>query len=643
MLGWLTDSLDAATTQQVLQALATFVLSTKPIMAAALLGLTGLAAPALAQRIKSSPRRRLPLRGNGIPRALAAYAAQLPSNALRIDFDVEAARAALTALAAQRKNASKAQRERILEALYAAAFGDFALARGVFEDIVEKEEARWRRQRPKLAAAVRHAGTLARIKDPDEALVAFAHACDLEPTNETSLMMLSKLMIETGRPNEAEPILDRLIHLSERASNPHGLVYGLIFRGDSRVSSGKLALAAIDYERASEICRGQPQSEAPDIEWQRPLALAQGRLGGILLRQDKPSQAFERFETAHRIHEELGRAAPTNLDALRDLSGSCDRIGDFHLAQGDLEAAFKTFCDARGVGQRLADSNPGHTELQRDFAVSCSRVGEVLRTMRRYAEALEAFRSDLAISSRLAEAAPADARRQRDLAVSYANVGDMLCALGAPQEALVSFEAARKILEPLSEASPDDEARAHELALMHTRVGTACAKLNRYEDALEAFESVLADAIKRAHAVPQDASRQRDLAQAHTRIGTLHLDAAKLEDAVSSFDLARKVVEGIAEPEVESIELRRELALCHGRIALARARSDARDDALEAFQAGHSLLAGLNGGSEVLVADDKAWFAGQIAALEVTHPFTLQPLRLSQKSSDAPEEEAKTP
>lgn len=642
MLGWLTDNFDAAATRHALQALASFVVSGEALATALVLGLIGFAAAILAIRAKpGSPS--FPSKESDLARATAAYRAQLPAGATRMDFEIANAEAALMALVAQRKSAGKAQRASLAVALSKAAEGDFDPARSVFEDIVAKEKSRWRPQRPKMAAALRHLGTCARITDADAARAAFAGACELEPTNETSLTMLAKLQLEAGRLTEAEPVLDRLVSLADRDSDPHALVYGLILRGDCRAMQGRLASAAGDYQRSSEICRGQPQGSEPSLDWQRPLALAYGCLGDVLLRQKKPDEAFEQFEAAHRIQEQLVRDAPASIDTLRDLAGSCDRIGDLQLLNGDVEAALKSFGDARSLAQRLAEANPGHAELQRDFAVSCCRIGEVLRLMGRLPEALEAFRDDLAISSRLADAAPADEHCQRDLAVSYANVGDILCALGHAHEALVSFEAAKAILSRLHESAPSDEVREHELALMHTRVGSAHAKLNAHTDALEAYNAVLANAEARAEATPDDSARLRELAHAHTRIGNLHLAAGKLDHAVESFDAAREIVERIPEANGESVELRRERALCHGRIAMARARSDARDDALAAFQAGHNLLAGLNGGSEVLVADDKAWFAGQIAALEVTQTFTFRPLSAPKSPADMAEPQVAPP
>lgn len=641
MLGWLTENLDAAATTHALHALATLAASSQTIVMAAVFAFFGLAGAMVGARMR--PGNGAPSKDTELNRALSAYAAQLPSGSLHTSFEIANAEAALNALGAQRKTAGKAQRAELGTALQSASEGDFEPARALFEEMATKEGSRWRRQRPKLATALRHLGTCARLKEPDSAFAAFSKACELEPTNETALMMQAQLLLEAHEPAQAEPILDRLVRLADRDSDPHALVYGLILRGDCRAKLGKLASATMDYERVCEICRAQPRTDETALAWQRPLALAHASLGTMLLIQSKTADAQAHFKLAYAIQSELAGSEPGNIDVLRDLAVTCDRIGDLLLADGDTEGALSSFAESRAIAQRLSENYPRHEELQRDFAVSCSRMGEVLRSLRRLPEALEAFRHDLAISCRLADAAPGDENRQRDLAVAYANVGDMLCALGNPRDALVSFEAAMELLETLRRTAPDDEMRDHELALMRTRIGTAHAKLNAHAEALEAFSAVLTNAKSRAEATPQDAERQHELARAYTRIGNLHLDAAQLDSAVANFDAARQIVERIPEGESENVELRRERALCHGRIALARARGDARDDALAAFHAGHTLLAGINGGNEGLVADDKAWFAGQIAALEVTHSFTFLPVEAKEKPLNGAEHDPTRP
>ena len=130
------------------------------------------------------------------------------------------------------------------------------------------------------------------------------------------------------------------------------------------------------------------------------------------------------------ISRRLAEQDPSNAGWQRELAVAHSRVGGVLQAQGRLEAAQAAFDQDLAISRRLAEQDPSNAGWQRDLAVAHSRVGGVLQAQGRLEAAQAAFDQDLAISRRLAEQDPSNAGWQQELAVAYSRVGGVLQAQG---------------------------------------------------------------------------------------------------------------------------------------------------------------------------------------------------------------------
>ena len=122
------------------------------------------------------------------------------------------------------------------------------------------------------------------------------------------------------------------------------------------------------------------------------------------------AEAEASFEEYLAICRRLAELDPSNAGWQRDLAVAHSRVGGVHGARGRLAEAEASFEEYLAICRRLAELDPTNAGWQRDLAVAHNGVGGVLQAQGRLSEAEAAFEADLAISRRLAELDPSQRR-----------------------------------------------------------------------------------------------------------------------------------------------------------------------------------------------------------------------------------------
>jgi tetratricopeptide (TPR) repeat protein len=186
------------------------------------------------------------------------------------------------------------------------------------------------------------------------------------------------------------------------------------------------------------------------------LSASYERVGFILERQGKLSEALKFFLDNLAIAERLAKLSPESASLQRDIYSALWFVADIEISQGDLGAALKKLKTGQEIMERLTSDQPGNLEWQRELSVSNNKIGDVLRAQRNLLDAVKSYRDGLALIKRLTEVDPDNTLWQSDLSVSYGKIGGVLQELGDLSEALASFRSSVAIMMRLVMADPEN-------------------------------------------------------------------------------------------------------------------------------------------------------------------------------------------
>ncbi|MGD9830327.1 MAG: tetratricopeptide repeat protein, partial [Hyphomicrobiaceae bacterium] len=294
-VGWLADTWSALTdhVSPVWQACSDFVARwwgefaglsplQKTLAIATLAGLIGVPSAVAFFRRRPPPSPPGPPTGptpdsGGDPlvqRALGQYATKLEDDLARRDEELRAAKAALDALARERKDATGERAERLAEAQALAAEGDFAKAEAIFEEIARAHEEAGRADLKSAAAALKHKAALALGRSVEAALHAYARAAELDPDDGEAAYWVGQINIDMGRTAAAAAAFEALAARGNRVSEPRWLAWGLFGLGDVLMAQGNLEAAGADYRRAQELIEAALKADPSNAGWQHDLSVS---------------------------------------------------------------------------------------------------------------------------------------------------------------------------------------------------------------------------------------------------------------------------------------------------------------------------------------------------------------------------------
>jgi tetratricopeptide (TPR) repeat protein len=321
-----------------------------------------------------------------------------------------------------------------------------------------------------VATAYRSLGAIAGLRDPRRALDAYQSALEYDPDDRRSLYWAGYLLIQRGRLDEAQALLDRLLSGNSEPTSSHRF-WATIALGDIYFARGDSPTALQLFQDGYNIAEERAQSDQNNTAWQRGLSVAHNKIGDVHVEQGYLQEALKSFGECLDIREDLlKRASGNNLGLKRDLSVSHLRIGEVQLAQGDLEGAMTSFKKGLAIREHLALADAGNAGSQFDLGIAKERIGDVQSAQGDVAAALTSYEAARNIISPLAQSDLGNASWRRALAVSCRKIGDMLKAQGQIAEALKSFRAALGISDDLAQSQRGNAVWQFDLAESHWKL-----------------------------------------------------------------------------------------------------------------------------------------------------------------------------
>ncbi len=350
-------------------------------------------------------------------------------------------------------------------------------------------------------------------------------------------------------------------------------------------------------DRAHALQRQLIESGETAPELRQGEALALGDLMDVFLALGDTKAALETGGRLRAIMEALVASDPGNADWQRDLAAAYERMGGMLLAAGRRDDAVAEYNKSFAIIYKLTTSNPGNTELQRDLWLGHVRVGDLLVTAGQRADALEQYRKSLAVIQKLTAIDPRNTDWQRGQAISYSKIGDLLLAAGQHEEALTEYRRSHVIREQLVDTDPGNTQWQRDLSVNHSRIGDILKAANRWEDALLEYRKALAIREKLAASDPGNTHWQRDVGVSREQIGDVLLIWKRPREALVEYRASLAIAEKLAAADPGNTEWQRDLSISYNKIGVILAEGGQREEALSAFRLGLAL-------AEKLVATD---------------------------------------
>ncbi len=278
---------------------------------------------------------------------------------------------------------------------------------------------------------------------------------------------------EEARTAFAEP-LGTVRELHAQGNHKAGGVLAALLEqlGELELLRGQAAQALRLFQEQERVARTVPM---PGAEQKRPavlVAIACEKVGTALQHLGRLAEARAKFE------EEIAllRATLTEMPDLllrRNLAIANEKLGSVLLALKQPEAARRSFQERLSEAELLARFDPARVEFQRDLAVAHQRLAAAALELGRTSEAIHHASEDLRLTEELvaqqARANPPGLDFHGDLAGAHFQLG-LALVIGDPAKARTHLLRAAELLGLLDTERKLDERGRSRLELLRTQL-----------------------------------------------------------------------------------------------------------------------------------------------------------------------------
>ena len=533
---------------------------------------------------------------------------------------------------------ARAGDKRAANALQLLKAGKVAEAEALFAKEAQEKAAAGTQANHEAAAAYRHLGAIAGLRDPKKAREAYSESVRLDPADADGLFWDGWFQMAVNL-DAAEKSFRALLALDQNGADPNLLFWARVGLGDIASARGDLDSAVALYREAETKLAPIAEAKPGDVILQYDLAAAKEKFGDALVTRGDLDGAQKMYlaknDVVRRLAdadpdnaawklavsatgEKLGdvyrargdRAAalseyraslnrmrpvrdadPANLGLQRVVSVLHDKIGGLQLEQGDPLEALKNYKAGQEIAIRLLTLDPESQESRRDLSISYNRVGDALAAKGDLDEALKSYSASLDIVRRLVESDQRNAEWRNDLAASYFNIGDVLEKQGDHAGAIQNFRTGHEIREALAASEPNNAQRRGALLASRVMLGDALYRRHEHAEASKLYRAGLEIAKRLATLDASNASWQRSLSVLEERLGDVLAAQGDKAGALKRYRANLAAKESLAASNPHSVTARKDLAVSYWKLGILLA--DMRDgrQAREALIQGRAIIA----------------------------------------------------
>lgn len=224
-------------------------------------------------------------------------------------------------------------------------------------------------------------------------------------------------------------IRERVLALEPTEEHERAVAYSYTTLASALVQAGRWDEVLQARQRALELYKKIVARHPDNRSDRRGLALAESRLGGILLHNRNLPEATVHYREALRIESELAAQYPADQQIRMSLASAHVALGGALYEASDYPAALASYGNALRIQEEIAGSDARDVRSGTLLATTLQRVSAVYVKAGDAKQALASAERCLQLRRRFAAANPANAGARGDVATGMAAVGDAMAAL----------------------------------------------------------------------------------------------------------------------------------------------------------------------------------------------------------------------
>jgi tetratricopeptide (TPR) repeat protein len=421
---------------------------------------------------------------------------------------------------------------------------------------------------------------LKEARDRAEKLVGFLISEDLLE----QIRPVGRLEIMNQVQQEVQRYLESLADADIGPVSRRNRGLALINEGDLNFRKGKLQEAQKSFENARKDFVQLVKQDPENIEFQRNLANAIAKLGGIASEQLRLSDSLSLHREALDIRKQLVDKNANQMSLLRDLAVSHNDVAGILKAQGHISEALKHYEESIRIAENYETSSQDSKKWLYILQDGYSGKGAVFSARGNQRAAEEAYKRVLEKAEKAVEMSPFEPEAQYRLGLAIYTLAS-LKIFERPREVLDKYEELHKTLEDMTKWDPANAYWQREISATIVVIGEAHFYSKNSEEALNSYEKALSIFEKKLVKIDDtNANWRSDLVWIHGDIGDVLLEQKKMNEAIFHYDSALKIQESLAKNDITNSKIYKSLADLYIRKANALRVEKKLDAALQTYK-----------------------------------------------------------
>ncbi len=249
--------------------------------------------------------------------------------------------------------------------------------------------------------------------------------------------------------------------------------------------SGKLPEAIENFRKSHSILNELIAQNADDLDLKREFGKNSVLLGDALEESGDLDKALETQRNAYAILQPL--VIENDTDSNRAALSAFGRIGDVLFKLGKYSEALDIQQKSLAADEKTLAADPNNALARRDVQVDLHKIALNYSGLGKMNEALASERKTVEFCEQAVSANPESSESRNDLSVAYYHYAEMLEKSGNLREALNYFKKATEIEETNANADPTNTTAMSNLSESYLKIGDTSLKLGNRADALKIY------------------------------------------------------------------------------------------------------------------------------------------------------------